>query len=96
LQAKVAMLHEIIESQRCKKIAGRMSVHVIADRPNKLSDLRSMLEPQYRVSCALLEDASEAAEEFDAVVVAADLRIIKNIKRGGPELEKNAQANLFD
>lgn len=73
------MLHEIIEEQRCKNVAGRMSVRVIADRPSKLSELRSMLEPRYRVSCAVLEDATNAGEEFDAVVIAADLRVIKNI-----------------
>jgi HD-GYP domain-containing protein (c-di-GMP phosphodiesterase class II) len=97
LQAKVAMLHEIIEAQRCKNVAGRMSVHVIADRPNKLSDLRSMLEPRYRVSCALLEDANNAGEEFDAVIIAADLRIIKNItplKDAGQNLRR-ARKRIF-
>jgi HD-GYP domain-containing protein (c-di-GMP phosphodiesterase class II) len=73
------MLHQIIEAQRCQKISGKMSVHVLADRRNKLSDLRAMLEPRYRVSCALLEDASNAGEQFDAVIVAADLRTVKNI-----------------
>jgi putative nucleotidyltransferase with HDIG domain len=97
LQAKVAMLHEIIEAQRCKKITGSMSVRILADRPNKLSDLRAMLEPRYRVSCALLEDGNNAGEEFDAVIIAADLRIIKNImplKEAGEDLRK-ARKRIF-
>jgi HD-GYP domain-containing protein (c-di-GMP phosphodiesterase class II) len=91
------MLHEVIEAQRCKNIAGRMSVLVIADRPNKLSDLRSMLEPRHRVSCALLEDANNAGEGFDAVVIAVDLRKVANItplKEAGHNIRK-ARKRIF-
>jgi HD-GYP domain-containing protein (c-di-GMP phosphodiesterase class II) len=97
LQAKVAMLHEVTEAQRCKHIAGKMSVHIIADRPNKLSDLRAMLEPRFRVSCALLEDASSAGEGFDAVIIAVDLRKVRNIaplKEAGHTIRK-ARTRLF-
>jgi putative nucleotidyltransferase with HDIG domain len=91
------MLHEIVEAQRCKNVAGKMSVLIVADRPNKLSDLRSMLERRYRVSCALLEDASNVGEEFDAVIIAADLRTIKNItplKDAGQTLRR-ARKRIF-
>jgi hypothetical protein len=72
------MLQKIPEAQRCKSRAGRLSVHVIADSPRKLVDLRAMLEPRHRVSCALL-DGNKSDQASDAVIVAVDLRNVGNI-----------------
>jgi putative nucleotidyltransferase with HDIG domain len=79
LQAKVAMQHKMIGARRPTHIAGSMSVHVIADSLDKLADLRAKLGPQFRVTFASLQDRNQADGEFDAVIVAADLRIIANI-----------------
>jgi putative nucleotidyltransferase with HDIG domain len=79
LQAKVAMQDTSIQAQRCKIIAGRMSVHVIADSLRKISHLRSMLEPRYRVTHAMLKDMGNISHEFDALVIAVDLRVVSNI-----------------
>jgi HD-GYP domain-containing protein (c-di-GMP phosphodiesterase class II) len=57
----------------------RMSVHVIADSPGKISSLRSILEPRYRVTHAVPTDTGKISEEFDAIVVAVDLRLVSNI-----------------
>jgi len=73
------MLQKTPETRRSNNKAGSLSVHVIADSPRKLADLRAMLEPRYRVSCALLEDGKKPGQAFDAVIIAADLRNVGNI-----------------
>jgi putative nucleotidyltransferase with HDIG domain len=56
-----------------------MSVHVVADTVVKLSSLRAMLEQHYTVTFELLGGAGFRCSESDALVVAADLRIVENI-----------------
>jgi putative nucleotidyltransferase with HDIG domain len=97
LQAKVAMQYKMIEARRPTHIPGRISVHIIADGLNKLADLRAKLGPQFRVTCALLEDRNQADEDFDAVIIAADLRIVANIaplKEASPAF-RDARKRIF-
>jgi len=56
-----------------------MSVHVVADTPERLSALRSMLEQQYAVTSELLSGATIRCTASDAVVAMADLRVVENI-----------------
>ena len=56
-----------------------MSVHVIEDSPGKISSLRSILEPRYRVTHAVPAEMRKISEEFDAIVIAVDLRLVSNI-----------------
>src|ERR1700736_4463862 len=56
-----------------------MSVHVVADTVVKLSALRAILEQHYTVTFELLGGAGIRCSESDALVVAADLRIVENI-----------------
>jgi putative nucleotidyltransferase with HDIG domain len=56
-----------------------MSVHVVADTRTKLSAACSLLEPKYSVTSELLGAADVPARDIDAVVVAVDLRIVRNI-----------------
>lgn len=56
-----------------------MPVHVVADTVSKLSELRATLEQQYAVTTELLGGATSRCSESDAVVVAADLRVVDNI-----------------
>ncbi len=56
-----------------------MPVHVVADTVSKLSDLRAAVEQQYAVTTELLGRADSRYSGSDAVVVAADLRVVENI-----------------
>jgi putative nucleotidyltransferase with HDIG domain len=56
-----------------------MTVHVVADTPNKLSALRAMLEKRHAVTSELLSGASLRCKASDAVVAMADLRVVENI-----------------
>jgi putative nucleotidyltransferase with HDIG domain len=56
-----------------------MTVHVIADTANKLSNLRAMLEGQHSVTSELLGGINNRCSASDAVVVTADLRVVENI-----------------
>lgn len=56
-----------------------MTVHVVADTVSKLSTLRTTLERQHAVTSGLLGGPSIQCSDTDAVVVAADLRIVENI-----------------
>jgi len=56
-----------------------MLVQIIADHPNRISDLRALLGSEYRVSSALLNDEIIVAVEYYAAITAADLRIADNI-----------------
>jgi putative nucleotidyltransferase with HDIG domain len=56
-----------------------MSVHIVVDNLDKLSNLRAMLEPRYAVSSALLERGIVEHGDFEAAIVAADLRAVENI-----------------
>jgi hypothetical protein len=56
-----------------------MSVHVIADTPDKLSMLRSMLGGRRVITTELLGGASEPCNGSDAVIVTADLQLVENI-----------------
>jgi hypothetical protein len=56
-----------------------MHVHIIADHPNKISNLRPLVRSEYRVSSALLDDENIVPVECYATIVAADLRIVDNM-----------------
>jgi putative nucleotidyltransferase with HDIG domain len=56
-----------------------MSVHVVADTVSKLAALRTTLERQHAVTSELLSGGGIRCSGFDAVVVAADLRVVENI-----------------
>jgi putative nucleotidyltransferase with HDIG domain len=74
-----------------------MSVHIVVDNLDKLSNLRAMLEPRYAVSSALLERGIIEHGDFGAAVVAADLRNIENIwalKEVFPKI-RNAHKRVF-
>jgi putative nucleotidyltransferase with HDIG domain len=55
-----------------------ISIHVIADRRDKLSALRLRL-PKLGASFALLGEDARTATLLDAVIIAADIRVIDNI-----------------
>ena len=57
-----------------------MHVHIIADHPNEISNLRPpLLGSENRVSSALLDGENIVPVECYATIVAADLRIVHNI-----------------
>jgi len=56
-----------------------MPVHVVADTVVKLAALRATLEKQYAVTSELLGGTGVRCSGPDAVVVTADLRVVKNI-----------------
>src|SRR5665213_3245568 len=56
-----------------------MLVHIIADKPVKSSQLRSMLEPDHAVTCTALGSADTVNKECNVAIVAADLRNVDNI-----------------
>src|SRR5277367_114127 len=56
-----------------------MCVHIVVDNLDKLSSLRAMLEPHYAISSALLERGIVEHGDFDAAIVAVDLRAVENI-----------------
>jgi putative nucleotidyltransferase with HDIG domain len=55
-----------------------MRVHVVADQQSKISELRSLLGSQHRMTSALL-DGDVTAAECDVAITAADLRVADNI-----------------
>jgi putative nucleotidyltransferase with HDIG domain len=71
-----------------------MRVHVIGDSPAKISTLRAMLERQFAVTSEPINDAEIRGSNVDAVVVAADLRVVDNIaaiKQFGRKLSRIAR-----
>jgi putative nucleotidyltransferase with HDIG domain len=71
-----------------------MRVHVIGDNPAKLAILRALLERHYKITSELINDAEIRDHTVDAVLVAADLRIVDNItaiKRIGKNLGRIAR-----
>ena len=56
-----------------------MRVHVIGDSPAKISTLRAMLERQFAITSEPISDAQIRDGSVDAVLVAADLRVVDNI-----------------
>jgi putative nucleotidyltransferase with HDIG domain len=74
-----------------------MSVLIVVDSLDKLSNLRAMLEPRYAVSSALLERGIIQHGDFEAAIVAADLRNIENIwalKEAFPKI-RNTHKRVF-
>jgi putative nucleotidyltransferase with HDIG domain len=55
-----------------------MLVHIVADQQSKISELRSLLGSQHRMTSALLHGDVTAAE-CDVAITAADLRVANNI-----------------
>jgi putative nucleotidyltransferase with HDIG domain len=56
-----------------------MLIHVVADTHNKLSAACTMLERKCTVTSELLGTANIRGKNIDAIVVAADLRVVENI-----------------
>jgi putative nucleotidyltransferase with HDIG domain len=56
-----------------------MSLHVIADQPDRISALRKLLEPRYCVTSSLLHEGNNVPKECDAAVVSTDLGKADNI-----------------
>lgn len=56
-----------------------MAVYVVADTVSKLSALRTLLEQQHAVTSELLGGGGIQWGGFDAVVIAANLRVFENI-----------------
>ena len=55
-----------------------MLVHIVADHQSKISELRSLIGSQHRMTSALL-NSDVTSTECDAAIAAADLRIADNI-----------------
>ena len=56
-----------------------MLLHVVADQEDRISALRTLLEPQYRVTSSLLRKESNVPKGCDAAVVSADIKNADNI-----------------
>jgi putative nucleotidyltransferase with HDIG domain len=56
-----------------------MCIHVIGDSVAGLSAVRALLEQRHTVTSELLAGADIRANDIDAVVVSADLRLVENI-----------------
>lgn len=56
-----------------------INVHLVGDNATKLTALRGMLEKCCSLTSEMLTDAAIDGRDFDAVVVAADLRAVDNI-----------------
>jgi putative nucleotidyltransferase with HDIG domain len=71
-----------------------MRVHVIGDSPAKISTLRAMLERRFAITSEPIGDAQIKDGTVDAVLVAADLRVVDNIaaiKQFGRRLSRIAR-----
>jgi len=56
-----------------------MNVYLVGDDATKLKALRGMLEERCALTSDMLCDARIAGREIDAIVIAADLRVVDNI-----------------
>lgn len=56
-----------------------MLVHIVADHPNKISDLRPLFGSQHVITSALLYGMGRLPQDCDAIIAAADLRNAENI-----------------
>jgi putative nucleotidyltransferase with HDIG domain len=74
-----------------------MLVHIVADHPNKISDLLPLVGPQHLVTSALLYGKGPVPKECDAIIAAADLRNAENIAalRAVSVTFKSARRKIF-
>ena len=74
-----------------------MLVVIVADHPNKVSDLRPLFGSQHLVSSALLNGKGRLPKECDAIIAAADLRNAENIAalRAVSAAFKSARRRIF-
>lgn len=56
-----------------------MPIHLVADTPSRLSDLRGLLGQTFEVTSELLAAARLRDGDVEALVVSADLRLVDNI-----------------
>src|ERR1700744_1462271 len=56
-----------------------MFVHIVADRKDKISELRQLFGLQHCISSSLLDSGDSIPPSCDAAIIAADLRIEDNI-----------------
>jgi len=57
-----------------------MLVHIVADHPNKISDLRPLFGSRHVITSALLYGMGRLPRDCDAIIAAADLRNAENIE----------------
>jgi putative nucleotidyltransferase with HDIG domain len=65
-----------------------MCIHVVGDSVAKLAAARAILEQRYSVTSELIGNADIRDNRIEAVVVAADLRLVENISALKKMLEK--------
>ncbi|WP_312022794.1 hypothetical protein [Bradyrhizobium sp. 2S1] len=56
-----------------------MPIHIVADTPSRLSDIRGLLGQTFEITSELLAAARLRGGEVEALVVSADLRLVDNI-----------------
>ncbi len=56
-----------------------MPIHLVADTPSRLSDLRGLLGQAFEITSELLASARLRDGDVEALVVSADLRLVDNI-----------------
>ncbi|HKB89903.1 MAG TPA: HD domain-containing phosphohydrolase [Opitutaceae bacterium] len=74
-----------------------MALHLVTDSSNRLSYLRSILEPWHPINPVMLNGGSIESGKFEAVIIAVDLRVVENIsalKELIPKIE-NARKRIF-
>jgi putative nucleotidyltransferase with HDIG domain len=70
------LIHEHPTERRERRI---LSVHLVADRQSTIAELSGMLTPHYAVTSAMLGGPHSVNNEFDFVIIAADLKNVENI-----------------
>ncbi|WP_338832000.1 HD domain-containing phosphohydrolase [Bradyrhizobium sp. 27S5] len=56
-----------------------MPIHIVADTPSRLSDVRGLLGQTFEITSELLTAARLRGGDVEALVVSADLRLVDNI-----------------
>jgi putative nucleotidyltransferase with HDIG domain len=56
-----------------------LSVHLVADKQCTIAELGGMLTPHYAVTSAMLGSGNSGNNDFDFIIIAADLKIVENI-----------------
>jgi hypothetical protein len=56
-----------------------MLVHIVADHPDKISDLRPLFGSQHVITSVLLYGKDRLPKDCDTIIAAADLRNAENI-----------------
>jgi hypothetical protein len=70
------------ESDRIEKQRSVL-VHIVADHPNKISDLRPLFGSRHVITSALLHGMGRLPQDCDAIIAAAGLRNAEPVKTRG-------------